>query len=88
MAKRRRIHTLGAAPNRENNPKILYAIAWEKLSHGRVTAVGHEYMHAVNAADAKFIFFSDVQYQRNHRISAVAPVVGYFQDERTGEIHV
>lgn len=69
--------------------RIFYAIAYERQVSKTEIKPGIEYTHASNAAAARYNFFADPINQKGRvRIVGIAPVVGYFQDDKTGQITV
>jgi len=66
------------------NPKLpLHAIATERNVHGTwIPEIVH--VHAADSAQAKFFFLRDPA-NRNSRIVAIGPVVGYHVEDEHGE---
>lgn len=64
--------------------KKLFAIACERVVNGTVIPeIVHT--HALDAANAKFIFLQDPVHRKNYRIVAVGPVIGYHVEDEHGE---
>jgi len=66
----------------------LYAIAAERMirRNRRISWIPEiVHVHAIDSANAKFVFLQDVNHQKNYRIVAVGPVIGYHVDDEHGE---
>lgn len=69
--------------------RSLYAIACErliKLPTGEITIIPEiVHCHALDHANAKFIFLSDPLHANQYRIVAIGPVVGFHVEDNHGE---
>lgn len=66
----------------------LFAIASERTirRNGKVILIPEViHVHAIDSANAKFIFLQDPDHRRNCRIVAVGPVIGYHVEDEHGE---
>ncbi len=67
--------------------RLLYAIAYEYRVKRGVWKPDIDYLHAVDDKDAHFAFFQSEspQVMRQVKVVGVAPVIGYFVDDKHGE---
>lgn len=67
----------------------LYAIACERvIKQGSTVTWVPEivHVHALDSANAKFIFLQDPIHRKHYRIVAIGPVIGYHVEDEHGEI--
>jgi hypothetical protein len=68
------------------NEKLLYCVCFNRWDRRKRQWVpGTEYMHAENPGHARGQFRMANPSPRTHKIIAVAPVVGMFSDDESGE---
>lgn len=70
----------------KNKPKKLWAVCAELLVRPKVWVPDIMYMHAHDKASALAQYYISKPKAKKIKIVGVAPVVGYFVDEKTGEI--
>lgn len=67
----------------------LHAIACERIvkdRDGRPTVIPEiVHVHALDRANARFIFLQDADHRKNYRIVEIAQVIGYHVDDEHGE---
>ena len=65
--------------------KSLYAIAAERRIGLNEWVPEIVHVHALDSANAKFIFLQNPEHRKFYRIVAVGPVIGYHVEDEHGE---
>ena len=65
----------------------LYCIAYERYDKkGQIVKADFEYVHADSIPHARNQFCFSNPNRRTHRVVGVAPVIGYFVEDKKGDI--
>ncbi len=84
LARSLRVYNNRSSPDK----KPLFAIAFERYVKGNPNPVesGIEYKLAADTAEARFQFCRSYPSRRKMKIVGIAPVIGYFVEDKKGDI--